>query len=97
MANNTQIVSVSAPITLCKFIEEANLSASQIFQEAIIEKKQIWDNLHNNVVKLEKAKEVLQQLILEQSTFMEEKGIYEEFNKWRGEWIRSHPRDNAVV
>jgi len=83
MAYNTQIMSVSVPKVLVEFIEEADLSPSEIFQEAILEKKQLWDNLKQEKLKLLSNIERLQNLVQEYVSFLETKEINAEFLSWR--------------
>lgn len=86
MVNNTQILSISCPKELVDFIEEADLSPSAEFQEAIIEKKRLWNIIKRDKEHLIKNIEALQKQLQEVFTYMEEKGInLVDFSKWRGE------------
>ena len=83
MANNTQIMSISCPKVLVEFIEEAELSPSELFQEAVIEKKHIWDNMKQEKLKLIGNIERLQNLVQTYISFLELKGLNDEYLSWK--------------
>lgn len=83
MANNTQIMSVSCPKVLVEFLEEAELSPSELFQDAIIEKKQLWDNLNKEKLKLIGNIERLQALVQSYISFLELKNLNNEYLSWK--------------
>lgn len=86
MVNNTQIMSISVPKLLVEFIESIDLSPSAIFQEAVMEKKQIWERYNTENARLLSNIKAKDDLLTEIITFMELKGIsYDEFHRWKGE------------
>jgi len=88
MAKNSTIISVSCPQEMAKFIDEAGISASEAFQYCIKERKEMWDLMNNDKIKLIKAKDFLENEIQKLYTYLEEKKLFEEFRKWRGDLQR---------
>lgn len=82
MVSKTVLFSVSCPKQLAEFIETSKLSPSELFQTAIIQKKEVWDTFNSD-------KEIIQKKLkeeIERTTFLEsyinEKGLENEWIEW---------------
>jgi len=87
MVKNSVVLSVSISKEEATFIDEKKLSASSMLQAKIQEQKEIFEKfrtetsiLHQNILRLQKELEL-------QGTFLEEIKKFEEYAKWRGQYV----------
>lgn len=85
MAKNSVIISVSITKEQAEWLDMVGLSASEIIQEGILNKMEIYNKVNQEKTKLIANIDGLQKIINERITYLEEKGLNDEFNKWRGE------------
>lgn len=98
MVVNTQIITVSVPRALCEFIENADLSPSEVIQEALIEKKHLWDKLRTEKDKLLQNIQAKDTLLAELISYLEIKNLpYEDFMEWRRQNKDNHDKGNAIL
>jgi len=85
MAKNSVIISVSIPKDQAEWLDMVELSPSEILQSAIYTKMEMWNQYNQEKAKLIGNIEGLQKILAERITYLEEKGLVDEFVKWRGE------------
>lgn len=92
MARNTEVISVSIMKDQLAFIDNQNLSASELIQEKIIEQMKLWQTYHGNIEKLQTAKEYLEHELQMIHEFLDLNMLEESWNKWRGERVLEKDR-----
>lgn len=83
MAGNSVILSISSPKQLVEWLDAVDMSPSEIFQQAVLDKKTIWERYNNDAEKLRKTIKVMEVMLQEYNQYFEETGKREEFGKWR--------------
>jgi hypothetical protein len=85
MAKNCTILTVSVPKDQSSFLDDHNLSPSELLQRSIAEQMDLWTKYHTEIGKIVKSNEQLLKLQTDLFEFIEEMGKTDEFLKWRGE------------
>lgn len=85
MAKNSTIITVSVPKEFASFMDEHELSPSEILQRAIEEQMQLWKRYHTEVGKLNESINAMQGLQKDLFGYLENIEKTDEFLKWRGE------------
>lgn len=85
MVKNSVIISVSITKEQAEWLDKVQFSASEIIQEGILHKMELYNQYNQEKAKLIGNIEGLQKILAERSTYLEEKGLMDEFIKWRGE------------
>lgn len=83
MAKNSMILSVSIPVELANFLDEQNLSPSELLQDKIREVKLVFDKYNNDAGKILRVRDQLEALLQEKNAFLDYAGLTEAFIKWR--------------
>lgn len=83
MAKNSMILSVSIPVELANFLDEQNLSPSELLQDKIREVKLVFDKYNNDAGKILRVRDQLEALLQEKNAFLDYAGLTESFIKWR--------------
>lgn len=79
------IKSISISPSEAEWIDKVDLSLSELVQDAIKEKRRMWEQYNQENAKLIKANSFLQAELGLYSQFLELNGKWEDFRKWRGE------------
>lgn len=87
MAKNSIIMSVSVPKDQAEFLDEQNLSPSDLIQEKILEQKRIFDTYNQEKAKLVRNIEAMQKEMELIHTFLDEIQKDKDYYKWRGEYV----------
>lgn len=82
---NSMILSVSVNKTDAEFLDEAELSPSQLIQEAIAARKLIWEAHKSDRAHLLAKIEALSAYLSSATGFLNQIGKYDDFEKWRNE------------
>lgn len=77
------ILSVSIPVELANFLDEQNLSPSELLQDKIREVKLVFDKYNNDAGKILRVRDQLEALLQEKNAFLDYAGLTEAFIKWR--------------
>lgn len=83
MAGNSVILSISAPKQLVEWLDAVDLSPSEIFQQAVLDKKTIWERYNNDAEKLRTVIKTMEVLLQEYNSYLDESDTREQFGKWR--------------
>jgi len=83
MSKNSQIISVSVPPKMAEFLDEQDLSASGIIQEAILDQMRLFEAYHNKTEKLVHEIQFLHEEIGRYCQFLEEIQQFDNWRKWR--------------
>lgn len=87
MVKNSVIISVSCSRRQAQFLEEKNLSSSELFQESINEQINNFERFNSDNAQLVRKCDSLSQEIGILHQFIEQAGKFEEFRKWRGTYV----------
>ena len=85
MTKNCTIITVSIPKEQSSFLDEQDLSPSELLQHTILEQMDLWKRYHTEIGKINGANEQLISLQKDLFEFLEQIGRSDDFLKWRGE------------
>lgn len=83
MSKNSQIVSVSMPKEFAEFLDEHELSPSELLQRSIEEQMQLWKRFHTESGKLTAENERLYGFQQDLLQYIESISKTDDFLKWR--------------
>jgi len=85
MPKNSTVISVSITKENANFLDEQQLSPSELIQEKINEQKRIYDTYHLEKEKLIRIKEVLEKEVQLMNEFLDYINKSDDWRKWRNE------------
>lgn len=85
MVKNSVIISVSVPKEQAEWLDMVEMSASEVIQEGILNKMELYDKYNQEKSKLIGNIENLQKEIGHLCEYLEVQSKYDEYRKWRGE------------
>ena len=85
MSRNTEIISVSITKEQAKWLDMSGFGGSELIQDAINEKIELYNKFNQETVKLTNNILSLQKEISVMCEYIELQGKFDEYRKWRGE------------
>lgn len=89
MTKNSVILTVSIPKEQSMFLDEHDLSPSELLQRTIDEQIDLFKKYHTEIGKAMQQIQKFQEELTIMHQFLEEIGKFEDFRKWRGTYVAS--------